>query len=70
MGDIQTVHAICDLGLSIAKRIVSEKVEVSGFDTVPLPCMLYKPVDKSKDENAMVSISRLNTFPPFPRILY
>ncbi|CAL9087272.1 unnamed protein product [Musa acuminata var. zebrina] len=48
-----TVHAICDLGLSIAKRIVSEKVEVSGFDTVPLPCMLYKPVDKSKDENAM-----------------
>ncbi|URE34813.1 Sister chromatid cohesion protein PDS5 [Musa troglodytarum] len=48
-----TVHAICDLGLSIAKRIVSDKVEVSGFDIVPLPCMLYKPVDKSKDENVM-----------------
>ncbi|CAL9170887.1 unnamed protein product [Musa hybrid cultivar] len=48
-----TIHAICDLGLLITKRLVSDVTEVSGFDAVPLPCKLYKPVDKSMDEDIM-----------------
>lgn len=66
---MQTIHAICDLGLLITKRLVSDVTEVSGFDAVPLPCKLYKPVDKSMDEDIMVSISWLNIFQSFPRKL-
>ncbi|WOL19426.1 sister chromatid cohesion protein [Canna indica] len=47
-----TVHAICDIGLSIVKRLVPEKAEVSGLDAVSLPSSLYRAVDNSMDEDA------------------
>lgn len=56
VGDMQTIHAICELGLSILKRLVPE-VQVSGIDVVPLPSMLFKAIDNSPNDSMTVSHS-------------
>ncbi|KAG6528290.1 hypothetical protein ZIOFF_010441 [Zingiber officinale] len=43
------LYAICYLGLSILKRLVPDEVQVSGFDVIPLPNMLYRAVDCSNN---------------------
>ncbi|XP_074591324.1 sister chromatid cohesion protein PDS5 homolog A-like isoform X2 [Curcuma longa] len=45
-----TIHAICELGLSILKRLVPD-VQVSGIDVVPLPSMLFKAIDSSPNDS-------------------
>ncbi|XP_073010251.1 sister chromatid cohesion protein PDS5 homolog A isoform X2 [Typha latifolia] len=49
----KTLHAICDLGLSIAKRLIPDLADTSGINTVPLPTMLYMHVEKSHEENSV-----------------
>lgn len=56
MPNLQTLHAICDLGLAIAKRLVRDQTEISAISAVPLPHMLYKLVEKNKDVSSVVSI--------------
>ncbi|XP_048323371.1 sister chromatid cohesion protein PDS5 homolog A [Ziziphus jujuba] len=47
-------YAICDLGLSITKRIVSKEDDSQGLTaSVPLPSMLYKPYEKREGEDSM-----------------
>ncbi|XP_042462438.1 sister chromatid cohesion protein PDS5 homolog A-like [Zingiber officinale] len=43
------LYAICYLGLSILKRLVPDEVQVSGFDVIPLPNMLYRAIDCSNN---------------------
>ncbi|XP_073117807.1 sister chromatid cohesion protein PDS5 homolog A isoform X1 [Elaeis guineensis] len=45
----KTSHAICDLGLTIAKRLVQDQTDISVISAVPLPHTLYKFVEKNKD---------------------
>ncbi|XP_008805490.2 sister chromatid cohesion protein PDS5 homolog A isoform X2 [Phoenix dactylifera] len=49
----KTLHAICDLGLAIAKRLVQDPTDISVISEVPLPCMLYKLVEKNKDVSSV-----------------
>ncbi|XP_043688840.1 sister chromatid cohesion protein PDS5 homolog A-B isoform X2 [Telopea speciosissima] len=49
-------HAICDLGLSITKRLVQKKDEMMGSITsVPLPPSLYKPQEKKEGVESLVN---------------
>ncbi|XP_042521110.1 sister chromatid cohesion protein PDS5 homolog A-B isoform X2 [Macadamia integrifolia] len=49
-------HAICDLGLSIAKRLVQKKDEMMGSITsVPLPPSLYKPQETKDGVESLVN---------------
>ncbi|XP_020090102.1 sister chromatid cohesion protein PDS5 homolog A isoform X1 [Ananas comosus] len=49
----KTLHAISDLGLSIAKKLVPDQTDVPGSDMVPLPAPLYMNVEKNQDENTV-----------------
>ncbi|KAA8519226.1 hypothetical protein F0562_013482 [Nyssa sinensis] len=49
-------HAICDLGLSITKRLAQKQDELQVSITVVfLPPMLYKPCEKKEGDDAPVS---------------
>ncbi|KAF3451892.1 hypothetical protein FNV43_RR07988 [Rhamnella rubrinervis] len=49
-------HAICDLGLSITKRLASKEEDLQGLTaSVPLPPMLYKPYEKKEGEDSVTS---------------
>lgn len=48
----KTTHAICDLGLSIAKRIVQDQSSNLGMRTIQLPSILYKPWEKIENRNS------------------
>ncbi|XP_042477295.1 sister chromatid cohesion protein PDS5 homolog A-like [Macadamia integrifolia] len=49
-------HAICDLGLSITKRLMQKKDDMMGSITlVPLPPALYKPQEKEEGVESLVS---------------
>jgi len=59
----QISHAVCDLGLSIAKRLVNDQSDISGMDTsLTLPPFLYKPAEKKEGENIVVSVLHWNYF--------
>ncbi|EMS45215.1 Sister chromatid cohesion protein PDS5-like protein B [Triticum urartu] len=47
----KTVHAICDLGILIAKRLCPDQINVSENQTVPLPAQLYATVQNDQNEN-------------------
>ncbi|KAJ6814311.1 sister chromatid cohesion protein PDS5-like protein A [Iris pallida] len=50
----KTSHAICDLGLSIMKRLVPEQIDISGTaNPISLPPTLYKSVENSEGERSM-----------------
>ncbi|KAG1327428.1 hypothetical protein COCNU_01G013620 [Cocos nucifera] len=50
---MQYITCYSDLGLSIAKRLVPDQTDISVISTVPLPPMLYKPVEKNKDVSSV-----------------
>lgn len=63
---MQTLHAISDLGLSIAKKSVPDQTDVPGSDMVPLPAPLYMNVEKNQDEHTVVSTFQRNSCLKFP----
>uniref|UniRef100_A0A453RCT5 Uncharacterized protein n=1 Tax=Aegilops tauschii subsp. strangulata TaxID=200361 RepID=A0A453RCT5_AEGTS len=50
----KTLHAICDLGILIAKRLCPDQINVSENQTVPLPAQLYATVQNDQNENPVV----------------
>lgn len=53
---LQTLHAICDLGILIAKRLCPDQINVSENQTVPLPTQLYATVQNDQNENPVVRV--------------
>ena len=53
---LQTVHAICDLGILIAKRLCPDQINVSENQMVPLPAQLYATVQNDQNENPVVRV--------------
>lgn len=51
---LQTLHAICDLGTLIAKRLCHEQTNLSEAQMVPLPAQLYTPLQDNQNENSVV----------------
>ncbi|XP_006656003.1 sister chromatid cohesion protein PDS5 homolog A [Oryza brachyantha] len=51
----KTLHAICDLGTLIGKKLFQEQINISEAQTVPLPAQLYAPVQKDQNENSVES---------------
>ncbi|KAJ4792820.1 hypothetical protein LUZ62_029207 [Rhynchospora pubera] len=47
------LHAISDLGLFIAKRLVPDGTEISQRESVPLPTQLYATPEKNEQENGV-----------------
>ncbi|WVZ81535.1 hypothetical protein U9M48_028901 [Paspalum notatum var. saurae] len=47
----KTLHAICDLGTLIAKRLCQDQTNLSGVQTVPLPAQLYTPLQDDQNGN-------------------
>ncbi|GJN28989.1 hypothetical protein PR202_gb17174 [Eleusine coracana subsp. coracana] len=52
---LQTLHAICDLGALIAKRLSQDQMNVSEPKVVPLPPQLYTPLEDNENENSVES---------------
>lgn len=53
--NFQNSHAICDLGLSITKRLAPKENDLQGLPaSVSLPSMLYKPYEKKEGDDSMV----------------
>jgi sister-chromatid-cohesion protein PDS5 len=50
----QTLHAICDLGFLIAKRLCNDQTNLSEAQTVPLPVQLYMPLPDNQNKNSVV----------------
>lgn len=49
-------HAICDLGLSITKRLSRKEDDIQGvFSSVSMPSMLYKPYEKIEGDDSLAS---------------
>ncbi|KAM1033682.1 hypothetical protein FF1_037151 [Malus domestica] len=49
-------HGICDLGLSVTKRLSPKEYDLQGLPaSVPLPSMLYKQYDKKEGDDSMAS---------------
>ncbi|CAL5409349.1 unnamed protein product [Camellia sinensis] len=49
-------YAICDLGMSITKRLAQKEDDLQGLIvSVPLPPMLYKPCEKKEGDDPLVS---------------
>lgn len=52
----QNSHAICDLGLSLTKRLATKEEDFQGLiASVPLPPMIYKSCKKGEEDGSMVS---------------
>lgn len=52
----QNSHAICDLGLSITKRLAVKEDDLQGFTaSIPLPSMVYKSFEKQEGDDSVVS---------------
>ncbi|KAJ1259018.1 hypothetical protein BS78_10G121300 [Paspalum vaginatum] len=51
----KTLHAICDLGTLIAKRLCQDQTNLSGVQTVPLPAQLYMPLQDNQNGNSVES---------------
>lgn len=53
--NLQNSHAICDLGLSITKRLAPKECDLQVLTvSVPLPSMLYKPYEKKEGDDSAV----------------
>ncbi|XP_062088082.1 sister chromatid cohesion protein PDS5 homolog A [Humulus lupulus] len=49
-------HAICDLGLSITKRLAPKDYDAQGLTaSAPLPPMMYKPYEKKEGDDSVAS---------------
>ncbi|CAL5047349.1 unnamed protein product [Urochloa decumbens] len=56
----KTLHAICDLGTLIAKRLCNDQTNLSEAQTVPLPAQLYKPLHHdNQNENSVESDEKI-----------
>ncbi|KAL5225230.1 hypothetical protein ABZP36_011869 [Zizania latifolia] len=55
----KTLHAICDLGICISKRLCQEQINISEAQMVPLPAQLYTPVQKDPNENSVESAEQM-----------
>ncbi|KAK3132210.1 hypothetical protein QOZ80_6AG0517550 [Eleusine coracana subsp. coracana] len=51
----KTLHAICDLGALIAKRLSQDQMNVSEPKVVPLPPQFYTPLEDNENENSVES---------------
>ncbi|KAF9590745.1 hypothetical protein IFM89_038058 [Coptis chinensis] len=52
-------HAICDLGLSIAKHLSQKQVDSIGLTSlVPLPLTLYKQREKKEEDNSVAHVEQ------------
>ncbi|KAG2605958.1 sister chromatid cohesion protein PDS5 homolog A-like isoform X3 [Panicum virgatum] len=49
----KTLHAICDLGFLIAKRLWNDQTNLSDAQTVPLPSQLYMPLQDDQNESSV-----------------
>ncbi|TVU11623.1 hypothetical protein EJB05_45218 [Eragrostis curvula] len=49
----KTLHAICDLGTLIAKRLSQDQMDVAEPQVVPLPAQLYVPLHDNQNENSV-----------------
>lgn len=52
----QNSHAICDLGLSITKRLAPKEYDVHVqvlIASVPLPPTMYKPYEKKEGDDVV-----------------
>ena len=66
----QNSHAICDLGLSITKRLAAKEDDLQGFTaSIPLPSMVYKSFEKQEGDDSVVSSAK-NSFALVYRIMY
>ncbi|CAN6479783.1 unnamed protein product [Victoria cruziana] len=45
-------HVMCDIGLSIMKHLCSKQFDTELSNSIPLPSVLYAPVDKSNESMA------------------
>lgn len=56
--NFQNSHAICDIGLSIIKRLSQKEDYMQEMiSSVSLPPMLYKPYEKKEGDDSQVSFS-------------
>ncbi|CAM0914059.1 unnamed protein product [Alopecurus aequalis] len=51
----KTLHAICDLGILIAKKLCPDETDISENQTVPLPAQLYVPVQNDQSEKSVAN---------------
>ena len=55
-GFSQNSYAICDLGLSIIKRLAPKDYEVQGLTALAsLPAMMYKTPERKEGDDSLVS---------------
>jgi sister-chromatid-cohesion protein PDS5 len=50
---LQTLHAICDLGILIAKKLCPDEINVSDNQTIPLPAQLYVPIQNDNEKSVV-----------------
>ncbi|CAN6164252.1 unnamed protein product [Urochloa humidicola] len=55
----KTLHAICDLGTLIAKRLCNDQSNLSEAQAVPLPAELYTPLQDNQNENSVESDKKI-----------
>ncbi|RLM55759.1 hypothetical protein C2845_PM10G10930 [Panicum miliaceum] len=55
----KTLHAICDLGFLIAKRLCNDQTNLSEAQTVPLPAQLYMPLLDNQNKNSVESDEKM-----------
>ncbi|KAG2611293.1 sister chromatid cohesion protein PDS5 homolog A-like isoform X2 [Panicum virgatum] len=53
------LHAICDLGFLIAKRLCNDQINLSEAQTVPLPAQLYTPLQDNQNESSVESDEKM-----------
>lgn len=52
-------HAICDLGLSITKRLAVKEDDLQGFTaSIPLPSMVYKSFEKQEGDDSVANVGQ------------
>lgn len=51
----KTLHAICDLGILIARRLWQDQASLPEFQTIPLPAQLYMPLQDNQNEISLGS---------------
>ncbi|KAL6596694.1 hypothetical protein ACP70R_047337 [Stipagrostis hirtigluma subsp. patula] len=55
----KTLHAICDLGTLIAKKLFQDQINMSEVQTVPLPAQLYMPLQDNQNDNSLESDEKI-----------
>ncbi|XP_062228684.1 sister chromatid cohesion protein PDS5 homolog A-like [Phragmites australis] len=49
----KTLHALCDLGTLIAKRLCQDQLNLSETQTVPLPAQFYAPSQDNQNDSSV-----------------